>query len=56
SCVYYKTPQKKLNLGDQLEIVPNNATLVINLHDVLYGVRNGVIEMVMPVTGRGKGN
>ena len=54
--VYYKDPEKKLSLGERLEIVPNNATLVINIHDQIYGVRNGVVERVIPVTGRGKGS
>jgi len=54
--VYYMDPKKKLNIGERLEIVPNNATLVINIHDQIYGVRNGVVEKVFPVTGRGKGN
>ena len=54
--IYYKDPNKKLSIGERLEIVPNNATLVINIHDQLYGVRNGVVEKVIPVTGRGKGS
>lgn len=57
SLVYYTEPKsKKLSLGDRLEIVPNNATLVINIHDQLYGVRKGVVEKVIPVTGRGRGS
>lgn len=56
STVFYRDPTKKLTLGERLEIVPNNATLVINLHDQIYGVRNGVVEKVFPVTGRGRGN
>ncbi len=54
--IYYKEPGKKLELGERLEIVPNNATLVINIHDRIYGVRNGAVEEVIPVTGRGRGN
>ena len=54
--LYYMKPGQKLNLGERLEIVPNNATLTINIHDQIYGVRNGVVEEVMPVTGRGRGN
>ena len=56
SCVYYKDTRKKLRLGQQLEIVPNNGHVVINIHDQIYGVRNGVVERVIQVTGRGKGN
>lgn len=55
-CIYYQNLNKKLKLGERLEIVPNNATLVINIHDILYGVRNGTIEKIIPTTGRGRGN
>jgi D-serine deaminase-like pyridoxal phosphate-dependent protein len=54
--IFYKDTANKLNPGDRLEIIPNNATLVINLHDQLYGVRNGSVEQVIPVTGRGRGS
>ncbi len=56
SCLHYMDPGKKLSFGERLEIVPNNATLVINIHDRIYGVRNGVVEKVIPVTGIGRGN
>jgi len=56
SCIHYKDPQERLDLGERLEIVPNNATLVINLHSNLYGVRNGEVERVIHVTGRGAGS
>ena len=54
--VYYMDSKKKLRLGERLEIVPNAAHLVVNLHDKVYGVRNGMVERVIPVTGRGRGN
>ena len=58
--LYYMDPdtglKKKLNPGDRLEIVPNNATLVINIHDKVYGVRRGVIEREFSITGRGWGS
>ena len=46
---------ERLCLGERLRIVPNNAALVVNLHDRAYGVRDGEIESVIPVTGRGAG-
>ena len=55
SSIFYKDPTKKLSLGDRLEIVPNNVTLVINIHDQIYGVRNGKVERVISVTGRKRG-
>lgn len=54
--IFYTEPEKKLSLGERLEIVPNNATLVINIHDRIYGVRKGMVERVFTVTGRGRGN
>jgi len=56
SCIYYREPGGRLSLGERLEIVPNNATLVINIHDKLYGVRNGIVEQMIDVTGRGVGS
>lgn len=53
---YMENESKRLSLGERLEIVSNNATLVINIHAIMYGVRNGVVERVIPVTGRGHGN
>ena len=49
-------PKNRLSLGERLEIVPNNATLVINIHDTVYGVRNGKIERELKITGRGRGS
>jgi len=55
--IYYREDARRnLKLGDRLEIVPNSVNLVINMHDLIYGVRGGVIERIIPVTGRGKGN
>ena len=55
SCVFYRDPTNKVNLGEQLEIIPNNPFAVINTQDKLYGIRQGKIEEIIPVTGRGKG-
>jgi D-serine deaminase-like pyridoxal phosphate-dependent protein len=56
--LYYKDPatQDRLQLGDRLEIVPNSASLVLNIHDVAYGVRNGAIEREFRIAGRGLGS
>lgn len=57
ACVQYResdTPQRKrLRIGDRLEIVPNNATLAISTQEQIYGVRNGMVERVFTVAGRG---
>jgi D-serine deaminase-like pyridoxal phosphate-dependent protein len=56
--IFYKDPntEDRLQLGDRVEIVPNSATLVVNIHDVVYGVRNGQIEREFNILGRGKGS
>jgi D-serine deaminase-like pyridoxal phosphate-dependent protein len=56
--LYYKdsATQDRLHLGDRLEIVPNSASLVLNIHDVAYGVRNGAIEREFRIAGRGQGS
>jgi D-serine deaminase-like pyridoxal phosphate-dependent protein len=45
-------PEKRLRIGDRLEIVPNSATLAISLQQRIYGVRNGRIERIFAVGGR----
>ena len=54
--VYYKEDARKLTLGERLEIAPNSASLILNIHDKAYGVRNGVIEREFSITGRGRGS
>jgi len=56
ACIYYTdsniNSEKRLKLGERLEIVPNNSTLTINLQTQLYGVRNGILEKIISVKGR----
>jgi D-serine deaminase-like pyridoxal phosphate-dependent protein len=54
--VFYKDPQKRLSLNDRLEMIPNNATLVINLHDKVFGVRGDRVEREIIINGRGGGS
>jgi D-serine deaminase-like pyridoxal phosphate-dependent protein len=57
ACVQYLQAdipsEARLKPGDRLEIVPNNATLVISRQERIYGVRNGLVERVFAVGGRG---
>jgi D-serine deaminase-like pyridoxal phosphate-dependent protein len=43
-----------LRIGDVIHIIPNHICPAINLADQLYGFRNGDLEQVIPVQGRGK--
>ncbi len=45
--------QGELNVGDIISLLPSHVCTTVNLHDVLVGVRNGVVEAVWPVEGRG---
>ena len=42
-----------LRVGDRVEVIPNHACTCVNLHDVLYGVRDGVVAKEMGVIARG---
>lgn len=44
---------KGVSIGDRLEILPNHISLAVNLHDLIYGVRNGLVEREIPVLCRG---
>ena len=41
------------SLGDHLQIVPNHACGCMNLHDGALAVRNGVVDHVIRIAGRG---
>ncbi len=45
--------RKEINIGDRLEILPNHMSLAVNLHDRMYGIRNGAVEREIPVVCRG---
>ena len=40
--------------GDPLELVVGYGDTTVHLHDTLYGVRNGIVEVEWPVLARGK--
>lgn len=47
-------PGGALKVGDMLRLVPGHCDPTCNLHDWYVGLRNGVVEVVWPVTARGK--
>jgi D-serine deaminase-like pyridoxal phosphate-dependent protein len=44
---------KELEIGDRVEMVPSHIDPTVNLHDVYYAHRKGVIEEIWPVDSRG---
>jgi D-serine deaminase-like pyridoxal phosphate-dependent protein len=43
-----------LKIGDRVEMIPSHIDPTINLHDVYYAHRKGVVEEIWPVDTRGK--
>lgn len=46
-------PNNALKLGEKLKLVPGHCDPTVNIHDWYVGVRDGVVERVLPVTARG---
>ena len=46
--------EKKFKIGDRLLFLPNHCCATTNMHEELYGVRNGMVERIIKVDARGK--
>jgi len=44
----------ELKIGDRVEMLPSHIDTTINLHDYYYGHRCGLLEIIWPITARGK--
>jgi D-serine deaminase-like pyridoxal phosphate-dependent protein len=44
---------RKPKVGDVVSIIPNHCCVVSNMVDEVYGVRDGVVEVIWPVAARG---
>ena len=47
-------PSRELEVGDQVQIMPGHCDTTVNLHNVFFAVRNGTVEHVWPIEGRGR--
>jgi len=47
-------PCAEPRIGDRIELIPGYGDLTVALHDELYGIRDGVVEAVFPLLGRGR--
>ena len=47
-------PSRELKVGDQVRIMPGHCDTTVNLHNVFFAVRNGTVEHVWPIEGRGR--
>jgi D-serine deaminase-like pyridoxal phosphate-dependent protein len=49
-----REPNHRLRVGDRVEFIVGYSDSTVFLHDELYGVRDGRVEVVWPIVGRGK--
>lgn len=49
----FTDPNKGLTVGERLEIIPNHVSFAVNLKDKIYGIRNGEVEVEIPIVCRG---
>lgn len=49
----YDPDKESLVIGQTLEIIPNHACSVVNMVDKLYGVEDGRVVKIIPVSARG---
>ncbi len=52
--ITYKQATKSYAIGDKLELVVPHCDPVVNLYDQIYGIRKDRVEVVWPITARGK--
>lgn len=45
---------REFRVGDRVRVIPNHICVAVNLHERMYGVRNGAVEVEWKVEGRGK--
>lgn len=46
-------PGNSLEIGNLIEIIPNHICPSVNLYDLAYGIRNGIVEKMIPISARG---
>jgi D-serine deaminase-like pyridoxal phosphate-dependent protein len=46
--------ERTFEIGERVNIIPNHICVAVNLHEQMYGIRNGKVEEVWKVEGRGK--
>ena len=44
----------RIKVGDKVQITPGHCDTTVNLYNVFFGVRKGIVEHVWPIEGRGR--
>lgn len=47
-------PSRDYQIGDKLELIVPHCDPVVNLYDQMFGIRNDRVEVIWPITARGK--
>jgi D-serine deaminase-like pyridoxal phosphate-dependent protein len=47
-------PNTALKVGDRLEWICGYSDTTVHLHEEMFGIRDGKVEVVWPILGRGK--
>ncbi len=48
-----KNPDRDLNIGDKLKLIPGHCDPTVNLYDWYIGIRKDRVEVIWPITARG---
>ncbi len=51
----YENPSRTYRLGEKLAVIVPHCDPVVNLHDQIYAVRDGVVQEIWLIAARGKG-
>ncbi len=52
--ITFKESSRTYKIGDRLEVIVPHCDPVVNLYDQIYGIRKDRVEVIWPVTARGK--
>jgi 3-hydroxy-D-aspartate aldolase len=52
--IRFQNATRSYKIGDKLELIAPHCDPVVNLYDQIHGIRNDVVEVIWPVTARGK--
>jgi 3-hydroxy-D-aspartate aldolase len=49
-----ENPSRDLKVGDTVQMIPGHCCTTVNLYDVCFGTRNGIVEHAWAIEGRGR--
>jgi hypothetical protein len=52
--VTLEAPNATVQVGDVYDFVVGRVDATVFLHDQLYGIRDGIVEVIWTIQGRGK--